>query len=160
MSGQHGAVNNSAHRIALAGSDDLDDLLPLMRSYCDFYEVAPADEALLAMSRELIADPRHSGIQLIARDETGRAVGFATVFWSWQTLNAAPAAVMNDLYVAPDSRGTGLAEALIEACAERARDHGAPELVWQTALGNHRAQAVYERIGAQESRWLDYTMVL
>ena len=160
MSGQHGAVNNSAHRIALAGSDDLDDLLPLMRSYCDFYEVAPGDEALLAMSRELIADPLRWGIQLIAHDQAGRAVGFATVFWSWQTLNAAPAAVMNDLYVAPDSRGTGLAEALIEACAERARDHGAPELVWQTALGNHRAQAVYERIGAQESRWLDYTMVL
>lgn len=148
------------HRVEVVGSDDLDDLLPLMRAYCDFYEVEPGDEALLAMSRELIADPRHSGIQLIARDEAGRAVGFATLFWSWQTLNAAPAAVMNDLYVAPDARGSGLAEALIEACAEHARAHGAPELVWQTALGNHRAQAVYERIGAQQSRWLDYTMVL
>ena len=36
---------------------DLTELLPLMRAYCDFYEVAPSDEALLALSRALIADP-------------------------------------------------------------------------------------------------------
>ena len=41
--------------------EDLDDLLPLMRAYCDFYEVAPSDEALLAMSRALIADPEREG---------------------------------------------------------------------------------------------------
>ena len=36
---------------------DLVELLPLMRRYCDFYGKAPADEALLAMARALIADP-------------------------------------------------------------------------------------------------------
>ena len=44
--------------IATVTEADLDDLLPLMRGYCDFYEVAPSDEALLAMSRKLIADTR------------------------------------------------------------------------------------------------------
>ena len=37
---------------------DLAELLPLMRGYCDFYEVDPSDDALLAMSRTLIARPR------------------------------------------------------------------------------------------------------
>ena len=69
--------------IAVAGEADLDDLLALMRAYCDFYEVAPADEALLALSRALIADPEREGVQLLARDEDGAAVGFATVFWTW-----------------------------------------------------------------------------
>ena len=43
--------------IATVTEADLAELLPLMRGYCEFYEVAPSDEALLAMSRELIADP-------------------------------------------------------------------------------------------------------
>ena len=51
---------------------DLPDLLPLMRGYCEFYEVGPSDEALLAMSRTLIADPELEGLQLIARDDDGR----------------------------------------------------------------------------------------
>ena len=58
------------------GEDDLADLLPLLRGYCDFYEVAPSDEALLAMCRALIADPEREGVQLIARDApTARALG-------------------------------------------------------------------------------------
>jgi hypothetical protein len=39
---------------------DLAELLPLMRGYCDFYEVAPSDEALLALSRALIAARAYS----------------------------------------------------------------------------------------------------
>jgi GNAT superfamily N-acetyltransferase len=49
---------------------------------------------------------------------------------------------MNDLYVAAEARGTGVAEGLIAACLERCRDRGATRLVWQTAVDNHRAQAV------------------
>jgi hypothetical protein len=44
---------------------DLADLLPLMRGYCDFYEVSPPDDSLLELSRALIDDPEHEGIQLI-----------------------------------------------------------------------------------------------
>ena len=137
---------------------DLDELLPLMRAYCDFYEVAPSDEALLAMSRALIADPQREGVQLIARDEQGAAVGFATVFWSWSTLSAARLGVMNDLFVDPAGRGSGAAEALILACAELAREHGAPTLGWQTAKDNLRARAVYERVGGKPEEWLDYSL--
>ena len=43
--------------ITRVGPDDLPELLPLMRSYCDFYRVSPSDEDLLALSRALIADP-------------------------------------------------------------------------------------------------------
>jgi GNAT superfamily N-acetyltransferase len=144
--------------IAPAGERDLDDLLPLMRAYCDFYEVEPSDGDLLAMSRALIADPEREGIQLIARDGTGTAIGFATIFWTWSTLSAARLGTMNDLFVAPEARGSGAADALIEACVERCREHGATQLEWSTALDNERAQAVYNRVGGRSSRWLDYTL--
>jgi GNAT superfamily N-acetyltransferase len=145
--------------IAIVAEDDLPDLLRLMRGYCDFYEVAPADEALLAMSRVLIEDPERQGLQLIARDDDGQAVGFATIFWTWSTLSADRLGVMNDLFVSQDARGGGLADALIAACADQCRERGVPELAWQTAKTNARAQAVYERVGAtRDDRWLDYSL--
>jgi GNAT superfamily N-acetyltransferase len=146
-------------RITLVGSTDLPELLPLMRAYCDFYQVTPSDRELLGLSQALLADPQREGQQLLARDDTGTAVGFATLHWTWQTLAAARVGVMNDLFVAPVARGMGLAEGLIAACVERCREHGATRLVWQTASDNHRAQAVYARVGAtRDDRWLDYDL--
>jgi GNAT superfamily N-acetyltransferase len=145
-------------QITLVGEADLPDLLPLVRGYCDFYGVAPGDEELAALSGALIADPESEGFQLIARDEDGRALGFATVFWTWSTLAAARIAVLNDLFVHPDARGSGLAEALIEECRLRAGRHGAVSLNWQTAKDNDRARAVYERVGARRAEWLDYSL--
>ena len=146
--------------IAVVTEADLPDLLPLMRGYCDFYEVAPPDDALLALSRTLIEDPERQGVQLIARDDgDGRAVGFATIFWTWSTLSADRLGVMNDLFVSADARGGGVAEALIAACAEKCRERGATSLDWQTAHTNERARAVYERVGAKrDERWLDYSL--
>lgn len=97
-------------------------------------------------------------MQLLARDDAGTAVGFATVYWSWQTLSAARLGVMNDLFVAPDARGRGVAEALIAACRDACAALGASTLVWQTALDNTRAQAVYDRVGGRRSQWLDYSL--
>jgi len=147
-------------RIERVGEEDLGDLLPLVRGYCDFYDVAPSDDALLGLSRTLIADPEREGVQLLARaaGPQGTAVGFATVYWSWSTLSAARHGVMNDLFVAPGARGGGLAGALIGACAQQAREHGAASLGWSTALDNRRAQTVYDRVGAKRSRWLDYEL--
>lgn len=143
--------------ITRVGEGDLQELLPLMRAYCDFYEVAPPDDDLLALSRALIADPEREGVQLIARDN-GAAVGFATIYWSWATTIAARIGVMNDLYVAPEARGGGTADALIHACADECRRHGAAELTWQTAKDNARAQRVYDRVGADRSEWVDYSL--
>jgi len=135
---------------------DLTELLPLMRGYCDFYEVAPSDEALLALSRALIADPEREGVQLLARSDEGHAVGFATIFWSWATTSAERIGVMNDLFVAPEARGTGVAEALIEACRAECAARGAGKLTWQTARDNAAAMKLYDRVGATREQWVDY----
>jgi GNAT superfamily N-acetyltransferase len=65
---------------------------------------------------------------------------------------------MNDLFVDRGARGGGVADALIAACADRCRTQGATWLSWRTALDNHRAQAVYDRVGAKRSQWLDYDL--
>jgi GNAT superfamily N-acetyltransferase len=130
-------------------------LLPLMRAYCDFYRVHPPDAALLAMSRALVADPVHEGVQLIASDG-GVDVGFATLFWSWETTISSRVGVMNDLFVVATSRGRRVGSALVGACLERCREHGAVHMIWQTAPDNLAAQAVYDHLGATRESWIDY----
>jgi GNAT superfamily N-acetyltransferase len=143
-------------KIERVGEAELGDLLPLVRAYCDFYAVSPSDEELLTLSRALIADPEREGVQLLARDAEARAVGFATIFWSWATTSAERIGVMNDLFVAPEARGSGVAEALIEACRVECAARGAGMLTWQTAPSNERAMKVYDRVGATRETWVDY----
>ncbi|MEK6252097.1 MAG: GNAT family N-acetyltransferase [Actinomycetota bacterium] len=145
-------------RIEQVGEADLADLLPMMRAYCDFYEVAPRDADLEGLARALIADPDREGIQLLARADGGEPLGFATVFWSWQTLSAARVAVMNDLFVVPEARKQGVGRALIEECRRRARERDAAELVWEAALDNETAQRLYRSVDARELRWLSYSL--
>jgi GNAT superfamily N-acetyltransferase len=142
-----------------AREDEIEDLLPLLRAYCDFYEVDPPDDGLREMSRALIGDPEQ-GALFIARDAGGRAIGVATMDWKWSSTRGAQAGYLEDLFVDPDARGGGVAEALIAACAGRCRERGVSALLWQTATDNHRAQAVYERVGAEGSTWLEYELKL
>jgi GNAT superfamily N-acetyltransferase len=146
--------------ISLVTAADLDELAVLMRAYCEFYETEPLEFELRQLCEALLADPDGEGIQLIARGQSGDAVGFATIYWSWSTLDACRLAIMNDLFVDERARGTGLADALIGVCADQAREHDCKRLGWQTAKDNYRAQAVYDRVGASRSEWLDYELVL
>jgi GNAT superfamily N-acetyltransferase len=144
-----------------ATTDDIDVLLPLMRGYCDFYEASPADEGLGEMARALIATDEPDGMLLVARaEEGGDAVGFAAVGWKWSSLRAARVAILEDLFVHPDARRTGAGRALITSCAERARSHGAPALLWATAHDNTKAQALYDSLGAKGESWLEYELEL
>lgn len=134
---------------------DLPILLPLMRAYCDFYGVSPRDDRLVSLSRALIEDPGE-GVQLLARDGDAQPAGFATVYWTWQTLDAARIGVMNDLFTVPEMRGKGVGRKLIEHCRGLCRKRGATKLVWETAPDNRTAQRLYDSTGAESSSWLAY----
>lgn len=146
--------------ITVVGEADLPELMPMLRGYCDFYGVDPTDEKLTGLVRALIAAP-DEGLQLIARRQDGTAgipVGFATIFWTWQTLYAARVGVLNDLYVTPQSRGTGTGRALLAHCLQVCHDRGAEKLVWETAPDNATAQRLYDGIGAEKSTWITYEL--
>jgi GNAT superfamily N-acetyltransferase len=142
-------------RIDVVSERDLPELLPLLRAYCDFYDSHPGDSDLLSISRALIEDPDHEGVQFLAREGVD-AAGFATLYWTWETNAGGRVGIMNDLFVVQAARGTGIGEALIAACLERCRVRGARRLGWQTAPDNLRAQALYARVGAVREQWVDY----
>ena len=141
-----------------AREDEIEEMLPLIRAYCEFYETEPDDEGLRKMFRTLINDPSQGAV-FIARDG-GRAVGFASLDWKWSSLKAARIGFLEDLFVDPETRGKGIADALIEACAARCRELGMPALQWETAPDNHRAQQVYNRTGADSELLLEYDLRL
>jgi GNAT superfamily N-acetyltransferase len=139
------------------GTAEVEELMPMLRAYCDFYRVDPPDERLRALVTALIDDPSE-GLQLLARDSDGTPLGFATIYWTWQTLYAARVGVLNDLFVVPASRGSGTGRALIARCRELCRERGAEKLVWETAPDNTTAQRLYDGIGAEKSTWLTYEL--
>ncbi|WP_227133591.1 GNAT family N-acetyltransferase [Halorubellus salinus] len=59
------------------------------------------------------------------------------------------AAVLNELYVVPDARGTGVADDLMDAAVALARDQSLPldRLVLDVDRENDRARAFYDRHG-------------
>jgi GNAT superfamily N-acetyltransferase len=146
--------------VTRVGETDLPDLVPLVGAYLEFYETAQDAAAIESFCRVLLAEADHAGVQLLARDATGAAVGFATVYWTWSTTRLARLAVMNDLFVAPAARGRGTAEQLILACRDLASARGCGALEWQTAPDNLRAQRVYERVGGELSRWFTYELTV
>jgi GNAT superfamily N-acetyltransferase len=141
-----------------AREDEIDELLPLMRAYCDFYKSSPADEGVIAMARTLISDPSQGAV-FIARED-GRAIGFATLDWKWSMLKGARIGYLEDLFVDPAARGRGTADALIQVCADRCRELGMPAMAWLTAPDNRRAQKVYDRAGAAAETYLEYDLEL
>jgi ribosomal protein S18 acetylase RimI-like enzyme len=152
------AAPQAAVTISTAGEADLVELVALMLAYCDFYDASPTEERLQALARTLIADPEREGVQLLARDDCERAVGFATLYWTWSTSRAAPVGTMNDLFVVPEARGRRVGERLLEACVARCAARRAVELQWQTAPSNKRAQALYDRVGGRREGWLSYSL--
>lgn len=154
---QVGAVEAGAVSVEPVTPDDVADLLPLMRAYCTFYESDPADEDLRAMAGAFLVEGS-GGTQLIARDAAGRALGHATVLWSWDTTLGRRLAVMEDLFVAAHARGQGVGASLIAACRQLAADRGIEWLAWATAPDNETAQRLYDRLADRAGTWLAYRL--
>ncbi|MBM3666716.1 MAG: GNAT family N-acetyltransferase [Actinobacteria bacterium] len=137
---------------------DVEALLPLLRGYCDFYEVSPPDSGLRELADTVIADPAEGS--LFVAEEGGALIGFAVMGMKWVSTRGSRAGHLEDLFVSPDARGKGVADALIARCAERCRELGGTALGWITATDNHRAQQVYDRVGGMGSTWMEYELEL
>jgi GNAT superfamily N-acetyltransferase len=140
--------------------EDIPALMPLFRGYFDFYESDPDDADVEALLREVIALPEDEAYLLVATDDDGKVVGFANNDWKWSSLRGKRIVLMDDLFVHPDARGGGHADALIKAVADVARKHGAPSMLWYTAHDNVRAQTVYNRVGGVPGDYKEYELEL
>jgi GNAT superfamily N-acetyltransferase len=92
---------------------------------------------------------------LVARDAGGAVIGIAHFLFHTHGWLVGPACYLQDLFVAPEARGSGAGFALIEAVAAAARAANAERLYWLTQEINVTARRLYDRV-ARNSGFLVY----
>jgi GNAT superfamily N-acetyltransferase len=127
-----------------AVESDLPALLPLFAGYLRFYG-KPVDEAKVAAFLGERLRREESVVFLAWRGE--QAIGFVQLYPAFASLSQARSWILNDLFVAPEARGGGVARALMLAARRLGEDTGAAELFLQTAHDNRAAQRLYESLG-------------
>ena len=117
-------------------------------------EVTMTEEKL---ERALFGERRYAET-LIAEDGEG-AVGFALFFHNFSTFLAQPGIYLEDLFVLPEHRGSGIGRALLERLAQVAVERGCGRLEWAVLDWNESAIRFYERLGARpNSDWTVYRL--
>lgn len=144
-------------RIRPANAPDLDNLVPLVDGYRQFYRQAsdPAGARRFLVERF----DRGDAHLLIALDDTETAIGFAQLFPVPSTTSLGTRWILNDLFVTPEARCSGAGSALLEAARELAADHGIPQLMLRTQTENRAAQSRYQALGWQRDEAF-YTYLL
>lgn len=136
-------------------TDNLAEVLPLIRMYQEFYNIADISDTRNLEFFGQFGPESHAGCQFAFRSK-GKIVAFATVYFSYTSSIASKTAVLNDLFTLPQARRQGIGRSLIEHCWKYAASNGAARLQWATQIDNHPAQALYRSMGAKESTWNIY----
>ena len=114
----------------------------LARGYKAFYHTPTTDAEYDIAWNRLLAKV---GIFGLAANVEGQFVGFAHYLFH-TTIWAPKVCYLQDLFTSPEARGKGIARALIEAVAERARDDGAARYYWMTQEHNAFARVLYDKV--------------
>ncbi len=86
--------------------------------------------------------------EAVVAEIDGGVVGFALFFTNFSTFLAQPGLYLEDLYVQPAHRRTGLGQALLKHLGSLAVQRGCGRFEWSVLDWNEDAIRFYERMGA------------
>ena len=139
----------SERRVRQAVLSDLPVLAPLFDASRQFYDRASD----LGAAESFLRDRFNHGESVLFLAFAGDdAVGFTQLYPSFSSVSLARTFVLNDLFVVPDRRRSGVGSALLEAAVAYARALGAVRVTLNTDIGNATAQATYEARGWKRDR--------
>jgi GNAT superfamily N-acetyltransferase len=128
--------------------EDRLDWLGLWNGYLTFYETElPAATTEATFAR--LTTPGSGLHGAIARDPGREAVGLVHWLTHLATWTTADYCYLEDLFVAPDSRGSGAGAALIAHVRSWAAEHGSAKVFWLTAESNATARRLYDRVATR-----------
>lgn len=134
---------------------DKADWRVLFDGYADFYAVAMNDEVADRVWTWLL-DPSHVLEGLLTRDSNGLAVGIAHVRACPRSLGGYDIGFLDDIFVLPEARGSGVADAMFAALKDFAVNRGWPTIRWITQNFNERGRAFYDRYTGGPSDFILY----
>jgi GNAT superfamily N-acetyltransferase len=144
-------MNSNAFTLRTAASADAPAIVGLIRELADFEKLSH----LVVITPEALhqhlfgAKPVVEAVVAeVAISGNKSVVGFALFFTNFSTFLGKPGLYLEDLYVQPAHRGTGLGKALLKHLGALAvqRDYGRFE--WSVLDWNANAIAFYEKMGA------------
>lgn len=128
----------------------------LYQGYAEFYRVAQTAE-MRDRVWGWLHDPAHETRGLVAEATGGELLGLAHYRAFARPLSASTGCFLDDLFVAPQARGSGAADALLTELRAIATREGWSVIRWITAENNYRARAAYDRV-ATRTAWATYDM--
>jgi GNAT superfamily N-acetyltransferase len=117
--------------------------LALWQGYLDYYGVTLSPEVTTATWARLL-DPA-SPVKARLAEVNGQVKGFAVHLHHPSTWVLTEDCYLEDLFVAPEARGTGLGRALIDDLIALARAKGWGRVYWHTRIDNEKARALYDQ---------------
>jgi GNAT superfamily N-acetyltransferase len=128
---------------------DLPVLAPLFDGYRRFYGRPTDVAAAQTFLRERFD---HGESVIFLAHAAGAPAGFTQLYPSFSSVSLARVFLLNDLFVVPERRRTGVGSQLLRAATEHARALGAVRVSLNTDIQNTSAQAVYEARGWKRDR--------
>lgn len=126
----------------------------LYQAYADFYRVAQTSAMRDTVWAWLHDDSRETS-GLVAEAADGTLLGLAHFRPFARPLSATTGGFLDDLFVDPEARGRGVADALIRRIEAIAKEKGWSVVRWITADNNYRGRGVYDRL-ATRTNWITY----
>jgi GNAT superfamily N-acetyltransferase len=134
------------------------DILRLIRELAEYEKSLDQVQVTADQLRETLFGPAPAVFALVA-DHEGAVAGFALWFLNYSTWTGRAGIYLEDLYVSPAVRGTGLGRALLAELAAVCVRRGYARLDWAVLNWNTPAIEFYRRIGATpQDEWQGYRL--
>jgi GNAT superfamily N-acetyltransferase len=134
-------------RIVPAGPNDAGLILSMIRELADYERRLELVVATREQLEDTLFGDRPAAEVLLAYIDD-RPVGFALYFQNYSTFLAKPGIYLEDLYVRPQARGSGVGRALLSRLAQIAQERGCGRVEWAVLDWNQPAIDFYTKIGA------------
>ena len=138
---------------------DVDRIRELILDLATYERAADQVRVTPTQLRHALFGPEPTVHALVAESPDAGVVGFALYFLSFSTWEGVPGIYLEDLYVAPEARGTGLGKALLQSLAALAVARGYPRFEWSVLNWNQPSIDFYEAVGAVPmDEWTRYRL--
>jgi GNAT superfamily N-acetyltransferase len=135
-----------AVKIRALRTEDRDAWAEMWRDYLAFYETTVPEAIYATTFSRLIGDDPQDFSCFVAEQDR-KLVGLTHFLFHRHAWKVEQVCYLQDLYARPETRGTGVGRALIQAVYDQADRKGAPSVYWLTQEFNHTARQLYDRIG-------------
>jgi GNAT superfamily N-acetyltransferase len=133
--------------IRTAGPADVAVILSLIRDLAEYERLSHEVEATEEILRRNLFGERPYAEAIIG-ELRGDPVAFAVYFHNFSTFLGKPGLYLEDLYVRPAARGSGIGRAILRRLARIAVERDCGRLEWSVLDWNEPALAFYKSLGA------------